>query len=117
MKGIDLKSINPMLPDDPFGDRSSAGKIFGVTGGVMEAAIRTAYNMITGEDLKNLVIKEVRGLEGIKEATVKIGDLEVNVAVAHGLGNARKVMESIISGEKNYHFVELMTCPNCCIGG
>ncbi len=117
MKGLDLKSINPMLPDDPFGDRSSAGKIFGVTGGVMEAAIRTAYNMITGEDLKNLVIKEVRGLEGIKEATVKIGDLEVNVAVAHGLGNARKVMESIISGEKNYHFVEIMTCPNGCIGG
>lgn len=117
MKGLDINSLSPVLADDPFGDRSTAGKLFGVTGGVMEAALRTAYWLLTGEELKTHAIKELRGLDGFKEATIKIGDLEVNVAVANGLDNARKVLEDIISGKKVYHFVEIMTCPGGCIAG
>ncbi|HPO62867.1 MAG TPA: NADH-dependent [FeFe] hydrogenase, group A6 [Candidatus Kapabacteria bacterium] len=117
MKGLDINSISPVLADNPFGDRSTAGKLFGVTGGVMEAAVRTAYWLLTGEELKVQAIKELRGLDGLKEATIKIGDLEVNVAVANGLDNARKVLDDIISGKKVYHFIEIMSCPGGCIAG
>ncbi len=115
--GIDVKSLKPEEADTPFGTRSSAGKIFGATGGVMEAAIRSAHFLITGKEMENPIIKELRGLEPIKRATVKIGDLNVGVAVAHGLSNARKLMEEVKNGSKNLHFIEIMTCPGGCING
>jgi iron only hydrogenase large subunit-like protein len=83
----------------------------------MEAALRTAYEMITGKELKELVVQEVRGLTGIKEATVDINGLKVNVAVANGLANARKLIDDMAKGLREYHFIEVMTCPGGCIGG
>ncbi len=117
MFGIDLEQVDGEPADNPYGQRSSAGKIFGASGGVMEAAVRTAYQMITGKELPNLEIKTVRGFEGIKETEVKVGDLVLKAAVVSGLGNARKLLDSIIAGEKTYHFVEVMTCPGGCIAG
>ncbi len=115
--GIDFAG----LPDEPaeelMGLYSGAGTIFGVTGGVMEAALRTAYKLITGKELEKLDIKQVRGLDGIKAATVNVDGLEVKVAVAHGLGNARKVLDEIRAGKSPYHFIEIMTCPGGCAGG
>jgi NADH-quinone oxidoreductase subunit G len=96
---------------------SGAATIFGATGGVMEAAIRTAYKLITGTELENLDIVPVRGMKGIKTATVKIGDLEVKVAVAHGLGNARQLVEEVEQGRSPYHLIEVMACPGGCVGG
>ena len=118
-EGIDFVNLPDSDYDDFMGDASGAGIIFGNTGGVMEAAVRTAYEFITHEkspeELFNLT--PVRGYEGVKEATLKIGELDVNVAVVYGTANARKVIEAIKRGEKNYHFVEVMTCPGGCIGG
>lgn len=115
--GIDLHSIQPQAADLPFGARSSAGKLFGATGGVMEAAIRTAHFMLTGEDLKDPVVPAVRELAGVKEAKVTIGGKTIGVAVASGLGNARKLIEEIRNGRDDIHFIEVMTCPGGCIGG
>jgi len=117
MRGLNLAAMAPDHADTPFGERSGAGKIFGASGGVMEAAVRTAHKMITGEELGKLDLKQLRGMEGVKEATVAIGDLEVRVAVANGLGNARKLLEEIKAGRKDVHFVEVMTCRGGCIGG
>jgi NADH-quinone oxidoreductase subunit G/NADP-reducing hydrogenase subunit HndD len=117
MRGLDLKNMNPETADTPFGERSSAGKLFGVSGGVMEAAVRTAHYMITGQELSNPKIQELRGLDGIKEVHIKIGDLEVGIGVVSGLGNARKLLDDIKAGKKNLHFVEVMTCPGGCIAG
>lgn len=117
MFGIDLASVKSEPADSPFGERSSAGKIFGASGGVMEAAVRTAYNMITGGELEQMELKEVRGFEGIKEISIRIGDIELKAAVVSGLGNARKLLDSIKRGEKQFHFVEIMTCPGGCIAG
>lgn len=103
--------------DNPMGEATGAGAIFGTTGGVMEAALRTAYELMTGEELKELNFEEVRGEKGIKKAVIKIGDTEVKVAVAHGLGNARKVSEQIKNGEADYDFLEVMACPGGCIMG
>ncbi|MBR6505018.1 MAG: [Clostridia bacterium] len=103
--------------DDPMGEATGAGVIFGTTGGVMEAALRTAYETITGEDLAKLDFEDVRGKSGIKKAAVKIGNIEVKVAVAHGLSNARKIMDEIKSGEADYQFVEIMACPGGCVMG
>jgi len=103
--------------DDPMGEATGAGAIFGTTGGVMEAALRTAYETITGEDLAKLDFEDVRGKSGIKKAAVKIGDIEVKVAVAHGLSNARKIMDEIKSGKADYQFVEIMACPGGCVMG
>ena len=102
--------------DNPFETASGAGAIFGATGGVMEAALRTAAVTLDGS-CKKLEFKEVRGTKDIKEATYKIAGMELNVAVASGLGNARKIIEMIKSGEKNYHMVEIMACPGGCING
>lgn len=115
--GIDVKSLKSEEADTPFGTRSSAGKIFGATGGVMEAAVRSAHFLITGKEMENPIIKGLRGLEPIKRATVKIGDLNVGVAVAHGLSNARTLMEEVKNGSKDLHFIEIMTCPGGCING
>ncbi|MBQ6399745.1 MAG: iron hydrogenase small subunit [Clostridia bacterium] len=115
--GIDFAN----LPDEDFdpvlGESTGAGVIFGATGGVMEAALRTVYEKVTGETLKNVDFEAVRGIEGVKEATVKVGDLDVKVAVAHGTANAAKLLDSIRSGEKTYHFIEIMGCPGGCVTG
>jgi iron-only hydrogenase group A len=115
--GIDFANLEAEEADLPFGERSSAGKIFGATGGVMEAAYRSAHFLITGEEAADLDLQPVRGLEGIKIAHVKIGELEVGVAVASGLGNARKLLDQIVEGRDDIHFVEIMTCPGGCING
>ena len=118
-EGIDFASLEDSAYDDFMGDASGAGIIFGNTGGVMEAALRTAYEFLTKEkspeQLFNLT--PVRGYEGVKEATLKIDNLDVSIAVVYGTANAAKLIESIKSGEKQYHFVEVMTCPGGCIGG
>ncbi len=115
--GMDLKTLQPEEPDLPFGDRSTAGKLFGASGGVMEAALRTAHFLLTGKELGNLKVEAVRGQNGIKEARLKIGALEVGVAAVSGLGNARKLVEEIKNGRKDLHFIEIMTCPGGCING
>ncbi len=117
MYGIDINSMAPETTDSPLGSRSSAGKLFAASGGVMEAAMRTAYYMITGEELLRFKIEALRGMDGSKEASVKIGDMNVNVAVVNGLANARKLMEKVKKGEKEYHFIEVMACPGGCING
>ncbi|MDD6040439.1 MAG: NADH-dependent [FeFe] hydrogenase, group A6 [Clostridia bacterium] len=115
--GIDFAN----LPEDDFdslmGQSTGAAVIFGVTGGVMEAALRTAYEAISGEELKDVNFHAVRGMEGIKEATVKIGDLDVNVAVCSSTGKAAELLDSIRNGEKTYHFIEVMGCPGGCVNG
>ena len=115
--GIDFTKLPESNFDAPFGTGSGAGEIFGATGGVMEAALRTVYEIVTKETLENINFKAVRGFEGVKEAEVKIGDTIVKVAVAHGLGNARKIMEDVKTGKSPYHFIEIMACPGGCIGG
>jgi len=116
--GIDFVNLADDEYDAPMGQYTGAGTIFGATGGVMEAALRTVYAVVTGENLPNLNITAVRGLEGVKEATVKVGALgDVKVAIAHGLGNARKLMEKIREGKADYHFIEVMACPGGCIAG
>jgi iron-only hydrogenase group A len=116
-RGIDLKSFEAEGADTPFGERTTAGKLFGGTGGVMEAALRSAYFLITGRELEELEIKPVRGLSGVKEARVNIDGLDLGVAVVSGLGNARKLLEEIRAGRKDLHFIEVMTCPGGCISG
>ena len=100
-----------------LGESTGAGVIFGATGGVMEAALRTVYEKVTGKTLDSVDFTAVRGIEGVKEATVKVGDLDVNVAVAHGTANAAKLLDSVRSGEKTYHFIEVMGCPGGCVTG
>jgi NADH-quinone oxidoreductase subunit G/NADP-reducing hydrogenase subunit HndD len=117
MRGLDLRSFVPESADTPFGERSSAGKLFGVSGGVMEAALRTAYYNLTGEELPLEKIPQIRGLDGIKEAQLQIGDLTIGVAAVSGLGNARKLLDQIKKGRKDLHFIEVMTCPGGCIAG
>lgn len=103
--------------DDPLGESTGAGVIFGATGGVMEAALRTAVETLTGEELGSLDFKEVRGTEGIKEAVYTVNGMDVKVAVASGLSNARVIMDKIRSGEADYHFIEIMACPGGCVNG
>jgi len=114
---VDFGDIEEADYDAPFGITTGAGAIFGNTGGVMEAALRTVYEVVTGETLEKLNFDSVRGLEGIKEATVMVGELPVKVAVAHGLGNAKELLDLINSGKADYHFIEIMACPGGCIGG
>ena len=115
--GIDF--VN--LPDEDFdslmGESTGAAVIFGATGGVMEAALRTAYEVITGKTLEDVNFTAVRGMDGIKEANVKIGDLDVNVAVASSTGKASELLEMVKKGEKNYTFIEIMGCPGGCVNG
>lgn len=114
--GIDFPSLGDTDFDNPFGEASGAGVIFGTTGGVMEAALRTVADILNDTSADNFEYEEVRGLEGIKIATIEIANLKVRAAVAHGLGNARKLMEAIENGEE-FHFVEIMACPGGCING
>ena len=114
---IDFDKLEESTFDNPMGEASGAGAIFGTTGGVMEAALRTAYELMTGKELPKLEFEQVRGKKGIKKAEVKIGDKEIKVAVAHGLANARKIMEEIKEGKCDYTFVEVMACTGGCIMG
>ncbi len=117
--GIDVNAVEDSAYDRLMGDASGAGVIFGNTGGVMEAALRTAYAFITGQNAPKelLELKTVRGYEGIREAELDINGTAVRVAVVYGTENARNLIEMVKSGEKKYHFVEVMTCPGGCIGG
>lgn len=127
--GIDFEKLPDEKMDSIMGEGSGAADIFANTGGVMEAALRTVFEIVTGNELpmENLHVTPIAGLDGVKEASVVIEDtvpewdflkgVKVNLAVAHGLANARKVMDKVRAGEADYHFVEVMTCPGGCIGG
>lgn len=115
--GLDWDSLPEEEFDIPFGTGSGAGVIFGASGGVMEAALRTVYEIVTGETLSDIEFHAVRGLEGIKEASVQVGDVQVNVAITNGLSNANKILEMVKAGTKDYHFIEIMACPGGCLGG
>ncbi len=115
--GIQFNALPDEGFDDPLGVSTGAGVIFGATGGVMEAALRTAVEKLTGEELKNLEFKEVRGTEGIKEATYNVAGMDVKVAVASGLANARELLTKVKNGEADYHFIEIMGCPGGCVNG
>ncbi len=120
---IDFNNLPEEKADQLMGQYTGAGTIFGATGGVMEAAIRTAYALLSGKELENLDVAPVRGMSGIKEASLDVplkdssDVLTVNVAVAHGLGNAKKLLEDVRDGKKSYHFIEIMACPGGCVGG
>ena len=118
-EGIDFASLEDSAYDDYMGEGSGAGVIFGNTGGVMKAALRTAYELITGKEAPAplLDLQPVRGYEGIREASLDVDGLTVNVAVVYGTANVRQMIERVKSGEKQYHFIEVMTCPGGCIGG
>ena len=114
---IDFVNLEETEFDDPMGEATGAAAIFGTTGGVMEAALRTAYNILTGKELESLDFEQVRGESGIKKATVNIEGNDIKVVVAHGLSNARKVLDEIKEGKADYQFVEIMACPGGCIMG
>ncbi len=115
--GIDFKNLADEKFDTPIDIGSGAGVIFGATGGVMEAALRTAAEVVLGKPIEKLDFDEVRGTEGIKFATYKLGDLELNVAVASGTGNARKLLNGVKDGTYNVQFIEIMACPGGCVNG
>ncbi|MDR0953534.1 MAG: [FeFe] hydrogenase, group A [Elusimicrobiota bacterium] len=120
--GVDFKKIEEKKGDDILADYSGAATIFGATGGVMEAALRTAHYLITGKDAANVEFKKVRGLKGIKEATIDINGTQIRVAVAHGLGNVDHLMNQVKQAkaegkEPPYHFIEVMACEGGCVGG
>lgn len=115
--GIDFHQLPDEEYDDPFGITTGAGVIFGASGGVMEAALRTVYEVVTKESLPSVDFTAVRGIDGIKEAEVDLKGTKVKVAVANGLANARKLMELIKAGKADYQFIEIMCCPGGCIGG
>ncbi len=115
--GIDFANLADEDFDPLMGESTGAGVIFGATGGVMEAALRTVYEVVTGKTLENVEFEEVRGTEGIKEASIDLNGTQINVAVAHGTGNASELLEKIKSGEKQYHFIEVMGCPGGCVTG
>ena len=110
------------LPDEDFdndiiGEYSGAGDLFGVTGGVMEAALRTVYHILTGKEREAITFESVRGFEGVREASVNMGGMTVNVAIAHGMKNAKVLLDEIRAGTSKYHFIEIMGCPGGCING
>ncbi len=115
--GIQFDKLPDEAFDQPFEEATGAGVIFGATGGVMEAALRTVAEILEGKTIDKIDYEMVRGTEGIKEATLNIAGKDIRIAVAHGLGNARKLLESIRSGEKSYEFVEIMACPGGCVTG
>ncbi len=115
--GIDLPNLEDGKFDLPLGMSTGAAVIFGNTGGVMEAALRTVYEVVTGKTLENVEIKAVRGMEGVREAEIDLDGTKVKAAVAHGLANARKILDLIKEGKADYAFVEVMCCPGGCIGG
>ncbi|MDD5217270.1 MAG: NADH-dependent [FeFe] hydrogenase, group A6 [Candidatus Omnitrophica bacterium] len=115
--GIDFNRLKKSEFDHPLGESSGAAPIFGATGGVMEAALRTVYEVVTGKELAQIDFTDVRGLEGIREAVIPVNEIEVRVAVTYGLANVHKLLTEIEQGKRQYHFIEIMTCPGGCIGG
>lgn len=115
--GIDFKSLEDSQFDDPLGQSTGGGDIFGTTGGVMEAALRCAYETVTKKKLTDVEFKDVRAVEGLRESTIEINGTKLNVAVANGITNAKKILDKVISKEKQYHLIEIMACPGGCIGG
>lgn len=115
--GLDFTKLPDEDFDNPLGDSTGASVIFGTTGGVIEAALRTAYEWLTNETLEKVEFHSLRGLDGIKEASVNINGEEIRIGVAHGLGNARKMLEAIQKGDVHYHAIEIMACPGGCIDG
>jgi NADH-quinone oxidoreductase subunit G len=115
--GIDFTKLPDKPAENLMGAYSGAATIFGTTGGVMEAALRTGYKLITGKELEKIDILPVRGMTGVKTATVDVGGLMVKVAVIHGLANTRPILDEIRAGKSPYHFIEIMACPGGCVGG
>ncbi|MFO7977850.1 MAG: NADH-dependent [FeFe] hydrogenase, group A6 [Bacteroidales bacterium] len=114
---MDFNSMPEEDFDKPMGESTGAAVIFGTTGGVIEAAVRTAYELHTKNELPKIDFEELRGLEGIRSATIDFGGVDINIGIAHGLGNARKLLEDIKAGKSNYHAIEIMACPSGCVGG
>jgi len=114
---LDLVNMEDSEFDTPLGESTGAAVIFGATGGVIEAATRTAYEIHTGKTLDSVDFKQLRGMEGIRSATVDFNGLDIKIGIAHGLGNARKLLEEIKAGKSEYHAIEIMACPGGCIGG
>lgn len=114
---MDLKDMKKDDFDAPLGESTGAAVIFGATGGVIEAATRTAYELHTGKTLEKVDFKELRGLDGIRQATIDFNGLPVKIGIAHGLGNARKLLEDVRAGKSEFHAIEIMACPGGCIGG
>ncbi|WP_430972923.1 NADH-dependent [FeFe] hydrogenase, group A6 [Sunxiuqinia rutila] len=117
LANIDFKALPNEEFDQPMGESTGASVIFGTTGGVIEAAVRTAYEVQTGKTLERLDFEELRGMEGLRKATIDFDGLPINIGIAHGLGNARKLLEEIKAGKSEFHAIEIMSCPGGCIGG
>ncbi len=117
LSNIDFKSLPNEEFDNPLGESTGAAVIFGTTGGVIEAAVRTAYEVHTKKELPRVDFEELRGMEGIREATIDFDGLPLKIGIAHGLGNARKLLEDIQAGKSEFHAIEIMSCPGGCIGG
>ncbi|MCB9219366.1 MAG: iron hydrogenase small subunit [Ignavibacteriales bacterium] len=115
--GIEFEDLPESHFDNPLGESTGAAAIFGTSGGVMEAALRTAYFKLTGNELTNMELKDIRGFEGIKESAIDIDDKTINVAVVNGIGNVGPILDQIEKGESKYHFIEVMACPGGCING
>ncbi|RDY25954.1 4Fe-4S dicluster domain-containing protein [Romboutsia weinsteinii] len=115
--GIDFSTLPEESFDNPLGQSTGAADIFGATGGVLEAALRTAYEWITEDDLKDINFIDVRGFEGIKEASLDINGLVINICAASNLGNAKKLMDDVRNGKSKYHIIEIMACPSGCVAG
>jgi len=115
--GIDFPRLNDDYFDDPLGESTGAAVIFGATGGVMEAALRTAYFTLTGNEMADIDFRPVRGLQGVKEAEVKINGVELKVAAVNSLRNIKPILDGIRNGETPYQFIEVMACPGGCING
>ena len=117
LANIDFTQLPDETFDSPLGESTGAAVIFGTTGGVIEAAVRTAYEVYTGKPLPKIDFEELRGLEGIRSATIDFDGLKLNIGIAHGLGNARKLLEDIKAGKNQFHAIEIMACPGGCIDG
>jgi iron-only hydrogenase group A len=117
MYGLDLSTLPPDAADTPFGERTSAGKLFGASGGVAEAAVRTAHYLLTGRAMEAPKVQALRGLDGIKEFKTTVAGREIGVAAVSGLANARKLMEQVRAGRKDLHLIEVMTCAGGCVAG
>jgi NADP-reducing hydrogenase subunit HndD len=114
---LNLSVLEPEEFDAPLGESTGASVIFGTTGGVIEAAARTAYELFTGKSLKKVEFEQLRGMEGIRSASIDFDGQEIRIGIAHGLGNARKLLNEIKEGVSQYHAIEIMACPGGCIGG
>ena len=117
LRGVNLATIQPGAFDDFMGEGTGAARIFGTTGGVMEAALRTVVWKLTGGEVDQIDYHAARGYRGVKEASVWIGDLEVKVAIVNGIGNVKAVMDDVRAGKSPYHFIEVMACPGGCLNG